>query len=65
MVGSVLMRAFTWDHVGWLPSVFLFVPDLFYALRIYITIPETNIAPKNGWLEYYFPIGKAYFQGLC
>ena len=36
MVGSVLMRAFTWDHVGWLPSVFLFVPDLFYALRIYI-----------------------------
>ena len=20
---------------------------------------------KNGWLEYYFPIGKAYFQGLC
>ena len=27
------------------------------------TLPETNIlAPKNGWLEYYFPIGKAYFQ---
>ena len=24
----------------------------------------TNIAPKNGWLEleYYFPIGEAYFQ---
>ena len=22
-----------------------------------ITLPETNIAPKNGWLEYYFPIG--------
>ena len=21
------------------------------------TFPETNIAPKNGWLEYYFPIG--------
>ena len=29
------------------------------------TLPETNIAPENGWLEYYFPIGKAYFQGLC
>ena len=29
-----------------------------------ITLPETNIAPKNGWLEYYFPIGEAYFQGL-
>ena len=27
------------------------------------TLPETNIAPKNGWLEYYFPVGKAYFQG--
>ena len=22
-----------------------------------ITLPETNIAPKNGWLEYYFPFG--------
>ena len=28
------------------------------------TLPETNIAPKNGWLEYYFPIGEAYFQVL-
>ena len=28
------------------------------------TLPETNIAPTNGWLEYYFPIGEAYFQGL-
>ncbi len=27
------------------------------------TLPETNIAPKNGWLEYYFPIGEAHFQG--
>ena len=27
------------------------------------TSPETNITPENGWLEYYFPIGKAYFQG--
>ena len=29
---------------------------------IYVTLPETNIAPKNGWLEYNFSIGKAYFQ---
>ena len=29
------------------------------------TLPETNIAPKHGWLEYYFPIGMAYFQVLC
>ena len=28
------------------------------------TLPETNMAPENGWLEYYFPIGEAYFQGL-
>ncbi len=30
------------------------------------TLPETNIAPENWWLiwlEYYFPFGKAYFQG--
>ena len=29
-----------------------------------VTLPETDIAPENGWLEYYFPIGEAYFQGL-
>ena len=30
------------------------------------TLPETNIfAPENGWLEYQFPFGKAYFQVLC
>ena len=27
-----------------------------------ITLPETNIAPGNGWLEYQFPFGMAYFQ---
>ncbi len=31
----------------------------------WVTLPEANIAPENGWLEYYFPIGGAYFQGLC
>ena len=29
------------------------------------TLLGTNIAPENGWLEYYFPIGEAYFHGLC
>ena len=29
------------------------------------TLPETNIAPENGWLEDVFPSGKAYFQVLC
>ena len=28
-----------------------------------VTLPETNIAPKNEWLEDEFPFGKAYFQG--
>ena len=28
-----------------------------------VTLPETNIAPENGWLEYSFPFGMAYFQG--
>ncbi len=32
--------------------------------RMRHTLPETNIAPTNGWLEYYFPIGEAYFHGL-
>ena len=31
----------------------------------FITLPETNIGPKIGWLKYYFPDGEAYFQGLC
>ena len=31
--------------------------------RLHITLPETNIVPKNGWLEYYFPIGETYLQG--
>ena len=30
-----------------------------------IILPKTNIAPKDGWLEYYFRIAEAYFQGLC
>ena len=25
---------------------------------------ETNITPENGWLDYYFHFGMAYFQGL-
>jgi len=27
------------------------------------TLPETSMAPENGWLEYSFPFGIAYFQG--
>ena len=38
--------------------------SLIEGFNISTTLPETNIAPENGWLEYYFPIGEAYFQGL-
>ncbi len=34
------------------------------SAALIITLPKTNIAPTNGWLEYYFPIGEAYFQWL-
>ena len=33
-------------------------------LEDYYTLPETNIAPENGWLEDDFPFKMAYFQGL-
>ena len=32
--------------------------------KISETLPETNIAPENGWLEYSFPFGMAHFQVL-
>ena len=32
--------------------------------RRFVTLLETNIAPENGWLEYYFPIGfRPIFSG--
>ena len=33
--------------------------------KIYLPLPETNVERENGWLEDDFPIGKAFFQGLC
>ena len=38
--------------------------------RLAKTIPSTLLkltakAPENGWLEDYFPFGKAYFQVPC
>ena len=35
----------------------------FLYIQTVVTLPQTNIAPENGWLEYYFPIGEAYFHG--
>ena len=31
-------------------------------MRIY-TLSENNIAPENGWLEYYLTFGMTYFPG--
>ena len=31
----------------------------------YLKHPKTNITPENGWLEAYFPFGKAYFHRIC
>ena len=29
-----------------------------------VTLPQTSIAPENGWLEYYFPFGfRPIFRG--
>ena len=42
---------------GQLEGGFLTFSDL-------VTLPETNIAPENGWLEDEFPFGMAYFQGF-
>ena len=28
----------------------------------WVTLPTTNIAPENGWLEDYLLIGEVYFQ---
>ena len=37
--------------------------DFGYCTQI-DTLPETNIAPENGWLECYFPIGfRPIFRG--
>ena len=36
-----------------------------YCMYECVTLLETNIAPENGWLEYQFPFGMAYFQVLC
>ena len=45
----------------------MFFSNEVYSPEIYYmdTLRETNIVPKNGWLEYSFPIGEAYFQVLC
>ena len=35
-----------------------------YSMFSAPTLTETNIAAEHGWLEYEFPFGMAYVQGL-
>ena len=37
----------------------------FYFFLKGITLPETNTAPDNQWLEDEIPLGKPYLRGLC
>ena len=40
---------------------------MFHGDFCFFQIPSLKLtakAPKNRWLEYYFPSGEAYFQGL-
>ena len=43
-------------------AVFFLVDHLYNIIN---ALPKTNIAPKKWCLGDYFPLGKAYFQGLC
>ena len=54
----------TWqgkEFKGWMDSLQKFLSGV-TSWEGGITLPEANIAPENGWLEYEFPFGKAYFQ---
>ena len=65
-INSATARTHTHTHIQW---IVIFSPvKIWFCLggihrKCWLTLPETNIAPKNGWLEYYFPIGEAYFRG--
>ena len=72
-LGKKKPNGFWWIQTGYLPHgaqnheyIEGYSPTIdVFSIYNNCTLPETNIAPKNGWLEYYLPIGEAYFQGLC
>ena len=57
-VPSLWRRGAPWPEVGFLPRRLAAI-----QISVEYTLPETNMAPENGWLEDEFPFGKAYFQG--
>ena len=64
-LGCLLASFIVYLGLMFFAPCFLFLLNPFdFIISVSLTLPETNIAPENGWLEYYFPIGEAYFQGL-
>ena len=53
------------EKVTWNDRFLRIISRYIYILIYVYTLPETNIAPENGWLEDEFPFGMAYFQVLC
>ena len=51
----------SWDMLGPKQSL-QSIEHRHVYIYIWYILPETNIAPENGWLEYYFLFWKAYFQ---
>ena len=41
----------------------LYMHNIHYhiVIHLWIALPETKVAPENGWLECSFPVGMAYF----
>ncbi len=61
---SILMVCLFYILIWHGRKLYVFLPVFYWRLVIWITLPETNIAPENGWLEYYCPIGfRPIFRG--
>ena len=59
---------FSQEGFAWKKKVRTLQPKLPIVLQMRCldgTPPKFNIASEKWWLEAYFPIGKATFQGLC
>ena len=43
--------------------IFCWLSAIFLKKMTTPTLPKTNVAPENGWLEDYFPVEMAPFLG--